>query len=241
MSATKSIQGVFILDDDGNEVAVILDGSVYRLQTLGKLINSSDTIIDPATEGTLVTADGRLATIDSTLDAIKDTTGAKLRGADGTTIDSVTDPEDSLERLAVSGKVQVTIPPPPDGGDSQTYAADSPLSVSGTSDTDFTLPDGDVLHIQQIAAGAAGDPNEKGSVCEIFLVEIDGTENLIDRLYVSGFTEFGNYPDTSTTRDGTSILGDTQTGPNDAILRIRRRRIAGASVEIDCVVRGYSI
>lgn len=52
-----------LYDSSGNAVGVILDGSVYRLQALSKILNSSGTQIDPATQGTLA--------------SIKDTDGIK--------------------------------------------------------------------------------------------------------------------------------------------------------------------
>lgn len=42
-----------------------------------KVYNSSGSLIDPATEGTLQSADGKLTTIDAVLDSIKDTDGIK--------------------------------------------------------------------------------------------------------------------------------------------------------------------
>ena len=42
-----------LVDTDGNQVGIILDGSVYRLQQIGKLQNSSGTTVNPATEDTL--------------------------------------------------------------------------------------------------------------------------------------------------------------------------------------------
>jgi hypothetical protein len=98
MSAERSLQPLYLTDDNGNPVGVILDGSVYRLQSLGKILNASGTQIDPATEGkqddtitkltsidgkdfatqtTLAAADTKLGTIDGVLDSIKDTDGVK--------------------------------------------------------------------------------------------------------------------------------------------------------------------
>lgn len=91
MSVNEPLQAVFLKDEDGNVVAVVLDGSVYRLQTVGKVLNASGTQINPATQETLASldgkdfatettlsaADGRLTTIDAVLDSIKDTDGIK--------------------------------------------------------------------------------------------------------------------------------------------------------------------
>jgi len=63
MSSSKYRQGSFIVDDNGNEVGVVLDGSVYRLQSIGKVLNSAGSQINPATQETLT--------------SIKDTDGIK--------------------------------------------------------------------------------------------------------------------------------------------------------------------
>ena len=77
MSAERSLQAQFLTDENGNIVGVVLDGSIYRLQTVGKVLNSSGSQIDPATQATLADADTKLGTIDSVLDSIKDTDGVK--------------------------------------------------------------------------------------------------------------------------------------------------------------------
>jgi len=66
-----------LYDSSGNEVGIVLDGAVYRLQALTKVANSSGSQIDPATQGTLESVDTKLGTIDSVLDGIKDTDGIK--------------------------------------------------------------------------------------------------------------------------------------------------------------------
>lgn len=67
-------------------VGVVLDGTVYRLQSVGKLLNAAGSQVNPATEDTLGTrasqstlsaADTKLGTIDGVLDSIKDTDGIK--------------------------------------------------------------------------------------------------------------------------------------------------------------------
>jgi len=67
-----------LVDEVGNKVGIVLDGAIYRLQGQSKIARASDGAhINPATEETLSTADGRLTTIDSVLDSIKDTDGIK--------------------------------------------------------------------------------------------------------------------------------------------------------------------
>jgi len=142
-----------------------------------------------------------------------------------------------LWRLAITGKVSVTIPPPPAGGSPVAYYADDPLSVSqaiSPHDISFVIASGKTFHIQQIIAGCQGDPAADGSKCEV--VFDDGTEHLVDRIYVMGETQFGDYPDTSQARDGTEMVGN---GTNTIILR--RTRLSNSDQEIDIVVRGYVI
>lgn len=75
-----------LYDASGNPVSVIDDSGTYRLSGVTKVLNSGGSQVDPATEGTLATrsseatllsADGRLTTIDAVLDSIKDTDGVK--------------------------------------------------------------------------------------------------------------------------------------------------------------------
>jgi hypothetical protein len=129
------------------------------------------------------------------------------------------------------------VPPPPVGGVAKQIAQDDAnLDVTSTHDTEYTISSGKSFIIQQIVVGAEGDPNEKGSKVEV--VYDDGTtEHLVDRIYIAGTSLFGNYPDTGEARDGTSLDGDGSTKK----LIIRRTRLGGATLEIDCVVRGYEI
>lgn len=55
-----------LYDSSGNAVAVTLDGGVYRLEMIGKVRDSSGTLVDPATEGTLATraSEATLASLD---------------------------------------------------------------------------------------------------------------------------------------------------------------------------------
>ena len=75
-----------LYDANGNPVAIVNDGGVYRIAGLQKIQNVGGTQINPATQETLATraseatlsaADTKLGTIDSVLDAIKDTSGIK--------------------------------------------------------------------------------------------------------------------------------------------------------------------
>jgi len=80
----EGAQAALLIDENGNFVGIVLDGSVYRLEMAGKLRNAGGTFVNPSTEdtlatraseGTLTSVDAYLALIDTTLDAIKDTDG----------------------------------------------------------------------------------------------------------------------------------------------------------------------
>jgi hypothetical protein len=304
MGATKSLQGVFINDDDGNPVAVILDGSVYRLEMQGKVLNASGTQVNPATQETIAAVDTKLGTIDGVLDSIKDTDGVKkitdalpvgdnilgrMKLTDGTDVaaistggqvhfvmyddvnnvalavaEAVAVPantrgvlsmaedqtgfgrrlmtiEDAttadLHRLAIDGKVSIQISPPPPGGAKIAISADNPLGISNVTSphiTTWVIPDGKTLVIQQIIAGCQGDPSADGSKVEVYYD--NGTLHLIDRIYIMGETQFGNYPDTDTSRDDTALVGN---GTHS--VKIYRYRLSNSTQEIDAVLRGYTI
>lgn len=253
MGASKSLQGVFINDSAGNPVAVILDGSVYRLQMQGKVLNAAGAQVNPATQETLAAADTKLGTIDAVLDSIKDTDGVKkitdalpvgdngigrMKLWDGTEVaDVVTDSIDGFNRLQVSGKVSLVKPETPPGGTDFQLVADNPLTVSQAISPHLTstvIPNATTLFITQVIAGCQGDPSADGSKVEVLYWD-GATEHVIERVYVMGFTEFGDYPNVNKARDGTSLVGD-----GTAELRIYRYRLSNASQEIDCVVRGFT-
>ena len=66
-----------LYDSSGNPVSIINDSGTYRVAGVNKLLDSGGSPVDPASEGTLQSADGRLTTIDAVLDLIKDTDGVK--------------------------------------------------------------------------------------------------------------------------------------------------------------------
>jgi len=139
-----------------------------------------------------------------------------------------------LHRLAITGNVAVVVQPPPTGGSLVTIPADNPLTVSGTHDTEYTITSGKSFYIQQLICGAEGDPTEKGSKIEVLFN--NGTEHPISRVYITGFSEYFQFPDVNEARDGTSLTGN---GTNKIV--VRRIRLSGTSQEIDAVVRGYEL
>jgi len=164
--------------------------------------------------------------------------GIPMVGTDDSTeyhIITVTeDIQDFKHRLAIEGKVSVSAPTAPPAATSVSIPADTPLDVSNTETTEWTIPNGVTFTLSQITYGAEGDPNEKGSKITVYYVDSGGTPHVIDRAYFTGFS--GQiFPDTSEARDGTSMTGNGTS----TLIRIVRERLGGATLEIDCVARGY--
>jgi hypothetical protein len=160
-------------------------------------------------------------------------TAASIQSADGTKdVTVVTD--GTVERLAMDGKVQVIVNPPvPAGGTAVKVVNDTPLSMTGTNDASHTIGTGKTFTLVSVIVGSEGDSTEKGSKVEVYYD--NGTEHLITREYVSGFTVQVS-PNTDTTRDNVSMAG---TGTETII--VRRTRLSGGAQEIDAIVQGYEI
>lgn len=122
-----------------------------------------------------------------------------------------------------------------------TVVADTPLAISQAQSpflSEWEIPNGEKLVLQQMIAGCQGDPSADGSKVEVYYWN-GSTETLVDRIYVTGQTQFGNYPDTDTARDGTQLDGMPTAG--EGTIRIYRSRLSNSSQEIDAVLRGYTI
>lgn len=229
---------VVLYDADGNPVSVVNDGGVRRLASESKILNVSGSQINPATQETLTSikdTDG-IKKITDPLPAGSNLIGTfRLRDGDGAAlVDVVTDPEDGLNRLPISGKVSISSPATPSTAVDVTIPGDTPLSMTGTEDSTHVISDGKTFTVKAIEAGAAGDPTEKGSRVDAVFDE-NGTEKVIARIYLTGQT-VALYPDTSEARDGTSLDGNVG-GTNKIILR--RVRLSGVAQEVDAVLRGY--
>ena len=121
----------------------------------------------------------------------------------------------------------------PTGSTQKIIAADNPLSVTNEHDTSWIIPDGKRFYLQQIQAGASGDPTEKGSAIEVFFN--NGADHLIARIYITGETVHVPLPEVAKTRDDLDLDG---SGTSNSI-KVKRRRISGAGQEIDALVIGY--
>lgn len=143
------------------------------------------------------------------------------------------DTEDGKHRLEIVGKVSTSNPPPPVGSDPVTIDASSPLTVSGSEITNYTISSGMIFTLTQVTIGAEGDPSEKGCRVEVYYVDSGAVTHIIERLYVSGDT-IAVYPNTDEARDGTALAG---TGTEQ--IRIIRTEFGSGSREMDTVARGY--
>lgn len=156
------------------------------------------------------------------------TTGRVIAHSRGVDIDG------NVRDIAVSsqGAINVTVvgSVPPEGVDGVSIYADSPLSV-GTHDTSYVIPTGETFVLQQFTAGNE-DPTKGAKVTILY---DDGTEHVIQRGYIAGFTVDFPLPNIDVARDGTPLLG---TGTSTIV--IRREKLTAANIEIDAVVRGYS-
>lgn len=164
--------------------------------------------------------------------------GVLVVGADGTgdaqNLDVRVDPFDGRRRIQIEGKVTIQSPVIPPATTSVIIDASSPLSIAVTTTTTYVIPDGMTFFLQQIEAGSEGDSTERGSVAEVFYFN-GATELILARIYLNGFTVTVPFGDVSVTRNGTTMVGVGATRE----IRLRRRRLSGASQEVDAVVRGY--
>ena len=230
--------------------------------TLGDLLTSFNAE-DFSSETTLAAAKSVLDTIDAVLDSIKDVDGVKkitdelpagtqeiglvaqgtkASNSDAwpvTQVDNVGNPvtvinDAGIYRQAIIGKVAVVGAAPPPSTTEVPIFANVPLVV-GTHDTVYTIPNGSIFHLQSIIAGNE-DPTKGASVEIIFNNE--GTERLVRRVYMAGFSvEFG-FADVNESQDGFSLVGNAG-GTNQII--VRRAKFSGSNIAINAVVSGYVV
>lgn len=195
--------------------------------------------------------EGKLTAIDTILSNIRDTLGIKkitdalpvgdnvigrVKLTDGTYVVSVLDDvESELKRLAITGKVSVVPAPTPATATEVVVAAYVPLEFTPNNPQTeaHSIPTGKTFYLLQAEYGAEDDPSDKGSRVE--LAYYDGTtEHIVDLLYVTGDTSYIQYPETSKSLDGTTMVGGTGKE-----FRIKRQHFGGAAKELYAVVRGY--
>jgi hypothetical protein len=148
-------------------------------------------------------------------------------------------------RVESDGTLSVaTQPPSPPPGTTEFVLAQDEvdLSIDGaaspaTKDSAI-IGDGVNVYIQSFSAGAAGDPNEKGSKVEILWVEgSPEVEHIVERLYVGGASVSLELPNINKARDGTLLTGN---GSNTKV-RLRRVRFSNSAQEVDGEIRGYIV
>jgi hypothetical protein len=99
-------------------------------------------------------------------------------------------------------------------------------NVGTTDDSDYVIPNGELLIIQQFSGGAEGDVD--GSKVELFVFE-DGTKTvgqLLDVVYVNG-------------SNGSDSINQGFVGDGSRLVTIRRSRLAGSGKEIFGKWQGY--
>jgi hypothetical protein len=138
-----------------------------------------------------------------------------------------------VRRLEIVGRVVIVGSSPPPATNAITVFADTPLVVS-TDDTIFVIPDGETFYLQQTVSGNE-DPT-KGAVVEVLYN--NGTEHLITRRYIAGFTLVTSEVPDGKARDGTPCVGNA--GGTFTII-VRRTKFAGSAIAIDAEARGYTI
>lgn len=137
----------------------------------------------------------------------------------------------------LAGPITVNYPPAaPPGTVEKRIIADTPLVVNNANsphNTEYVITNGKTLRIQSIRVGSSKDPSEKGARVEV--IYHNGTEHLFDRFFTADTTLQPHfYPDRSTTRDGTAMVGN---GSHKLI--VRRTRLSSPDQEIDVVVEAY--
>lgn len=245
---------------------VSLDAKDFATATnqvaIGVILTALETKV--ATEATLATraTEATLATraTETTLASIKDTAGIKKitdplpagtnevgKVAQGTKglgtnawpvqmYDGAGNPvtitnDAGVYRVEITGKVQTVGAIPPPSTSPVQVSADTPLTV-GSHDTSFLIPSGESFYLQSVTAGNE-DPT-KGAVTEV--IYDDGAEHIIERVYTSGQSIQIGFPDLSTARDGTALVG---TGTETII--VRRVKYSGSNIAIDSEIRGYTV
>lgn len=137
-----------------------------------------------------------------------------------------------------SGRLKTVVAPASPPAASTPISISQPeanLNVSNFANTDYVIPNGQTFYLQQLTAGAEGDPTEAGSRVDVLYLDAASAEHLITRIYVAGQTLSVAYADVSSARDGTALAGNGTT----TRIRLRRIRKGGGSQEIDAEIRGY--
>jgi hypothetical protein len=227
-----------LVDEVGNKVGIVLDGAIYRLQGQSKIARASDGAhINPATEETLSTADGRLTTIDSVLDSIKDTDGIK----------KITDPLPAGTNNI--GDVDVVSSALPQGAATEATLATratASAQTDGTQKTQVVDSTGDGLEIDGSGRAAIQDqPNMDVALStratEATLLAADGRLTTIDSVLDSIKDTDGIKKITDQLPAGTNEIGKVAQGTKAAAADAWPQYVVDSSGNIVGVVLDGSI
>lgn len=168
------------------------------------------------------------------------TQGTSITGASPAVMVGAVDASSFVRFLRVdgAGRLQSTVSPAvaPAASTPVTIAQpEAQLSINNNHDTIYIIPSGVTFYLQQVVAGAEGDPTEAGSKVEVYYRDAVTILHLVTRLYIVGQTLAITYGDVSQARNGTAMTGD---GTNTQVV-LRRTRQSGQSQEVDAVIRGY--
>jgi hypothetical protein len=180
---------------------------------------------------------------DVALDLARNTTvpagsrGLLMVGEDGTgkaqAADVRVDALDGVRRLQIAGSITLSPPAAPPATTAVTITFSGALAISTDQTDNYVITNAKRFVVQQIVCGSEGDSTEKGSCIEVSYFN-GTTALLLERVYINGFTT-EVYPQTDKSRNGTLCDGNGTT----KTIRVVRRRLSGASQEVDFVVRGY--
>lgn len=242
-AGTNRIGAVRLMDENDNIYDSVINNLIRRLETRGSLCSAdgaNDLTVSSGGKAHFVLYDD----VNNIALAVADNTAlpANTRGLMIAGIDDAG--KSQFVTVEASGKLQVAAQPPqPPAGTTEFVLANSEavLEIGGGDSPAETesavIGNGVNLYIQQLVAGAAGDPSEKGSKVELYWREGAGpTDHLIDRVYVAGQTVVETLPDAHKARDGTVLTGN---GTNTKLV-LSRIRLSNADQEVDAIVRGYT-
>jgi len=221
--ATKTGQLPAALSGSGNLKTTVSESFPAGTNRLGsvRLVDENDLRLDMAPDATLPSGYRGLLAMGHDEDDKAQVLDVRIDQIDG------------QRRLQIEGKVSFTAPSPPPATTAVTITFAGALAISADQTDNYVIANGKRFVLQQVVAGSEGDSTEKGSCIEVSYFN-GTTALLIERVYLNGFTT-QVYPNTEKSRNGTLCDGNGTT----KTIRIVRRRLSGASQEVDVVVRGY--
>lgn len=124
------------------------------------------------------------------------------------------------------GKLQVSTPPPTPPEDTTAVSQMAQSDMSGTSDTDYTIPNGETLVIQRFIGGGEGD----GSTSKVELYYDPNGNGTGMTLIAVGYVSDNNFQ---------FDLNVSYTGDGTRNIKMRRTRISSGTREVFGKWEGY--